>query len=125
MPSLTGLSLDSFKKDTKLAKGILKSDLGDDHPASCIVALVNQKFSEVETSLRYVIDKYNGGRSENGEFKLTKYKPAKEMSLAWQEEQLVKGWPVTRWANDNSWRSPEKDRACFEKDLVSYWGTKQ
>ena len=125
MPGLTGLSLDSFKKDSKLAKGILKSDLGDDHPASCIVALVNQKFSDVETSLRYVIDRYNGGRSENGEFKLTKYKPAKEMSLAWQEEQLIKGWPVSRWAQDNSWRTPDKYKACMVEDLVSYWGTKQ
>jgi len=121
-PSLTGLSTESFRKDSKLAKAILASDLDEDHPAMAIVALRNQKFSDTETSLSYLIDKYNSNRSQ--EFSLDQYKPAKEMTLAWQEEQLAKGWPMTRWANDNSWRVPEKQRACFEKDLVSYWETK-
>ena len=122
-PTLTGLNKENFNKITKLSKTILDS-LGDDHPASCIVALVNQKFTDAVGNMRYVIDKYNQGQGEAAHYKLDKYRPAKEMTLEWQEKQLVKGWPMSRWANDNSWRIPEKDRACFEKDLVSYWETK-
>jgi len=124
-PSLTGLSAEGFKKDSKLAKTILGSDLDTDHPAMAIVALMNQKFSDAETQMSYLIDRYNGGnRMEPKAVRLDPYKPAKEMTLEWQEKQLVKGWPMSRWANDNSWRSPEKEKACFEKDLVSYWETK-
>ena len=122
-PTLTGLNRESFNKTTKLSKAILES-FGDEHPASCIVALVNQTFSDAVSNMRYAIDKYNSGQNEKDHYKLDKYRPAKEMTLDWQEKQLVKGWPMTRWANEDSWRTPEKLRACFETDLVSYWETK-
>lgn len=127
--NLVGLSKEVFSKDSQLGNAILKSNLDEDHPAASIVALVNQKFTDAHRAMGYVFDKYNHNIALNPvkELKIDKYKPAKEMQLEWQEEQLVKGWPMMRWANSSGsyWNNKgKKDNACFEKDLVSYLGTK-
>jgi len=126
-PNLMGLSKQDFDKGSAVGKAILDSKLDADHPATSIVALVNQNLTDQHRAVGYVFDKFNQLviRIDKNKMKLDKYKPAKEMQLAWQEEQLVKGWPMMRWASSSPsyWHGNTKKKTCFEKDLVSYLET--
>lgn len=126
-PNLLSLAKQEFDKESTIGKAILNSKLDADHPATCIVALVNQKLTDQHRAMGYVFDKFNLQvvGVEKNKIKLDKYKPAKEMQLAWQEERLVKGWPMIRWASTSPsyWHGNTKKKTCFEKDLVSYLET--
>ena len=126
-PQLVGLSKCNFSKDVKLGKALLKSDLDPEHPAISLVALVNQKFTDQHRAMAYVFDKYNDhlARIDAKKISIDKYKAANEMQLEWQEEQLIKGWPMIRWASERPayFSTKTKDKDCFEEDLVSYLET--
>lgn len=128
-PNLVGLSREDFDKSSKIGSAILKSDLDPEHPAVSLVALVNQKFTDQHRAMAYVFDKFNlqiARGMASKQIKIDKYKPANEMQLEWQEQQLIKGWPMIRWTNPSSSYfqiNKNRDKTCFEKDLVSYLET--